>query len=140
MPCTMVLADSVHSGKNHLESMKIEQLHIGQQLLHPQYGTGTVRALNTNVAEIEFQDGVRSMDPSLAGLEPVAATATLSGLQRPLDQIIAEIVEATVSELALEARRRTARTGKALGQGPYGHAPARHHASDQRSAPGCLLQ
>ena len=84
--------------------MKIETLHIGQRVRHPQHGTGVVKALNASAAEIAFDDGVqRSVAPELAGLEPAEALAEVTGLAVPLEQLVREAAEATVSALGLES-------------------------------------
>jgi hypothetical protein len=84
--------------------MKIETLHIGQRIRHPQHGTGVVKALNERAAEIAFDDGVqRSVAPELAGLQPAEAQAELTGLAVPLTQLVREVAEATVGALGLES-------------------------------------
>ena len=84
--------------------MKIETLHIGQRVRHPQHGTGVVKALNASAAEIAFDDGVqRSVAPELAGLQPAEALAEVTGLAVPLGQLVREAAEATVSALGLES-------------------------------------
>ncbi len=82
--------------------MKIESLHLGMQVRHPQYGLGTVKSINPTAAEIEFTDGTRLLAPEPAGLEPAEARAHLSGLSLPLKDLIAETSTATVRALGLE--------------------------------------
>jgi len=43
--------------------MKIEALHIGMEVEHPHYGVGVVKGLSERVAEILFQEGMRSVCP-----------------------------------------------------------------------------
>ena len=82
--------------------MKIESLHIGMSVRHPQYGLGTVRSINQNVADIEFTDSTHTVAPEPAGLEPAEARATLSGLSMPLEELVEGVAEATVRALGLE--------------------------------------
>jgi hypothetical protein len=83
--------------------MNIESLHLGQRVRHPQYGSGTVKSIHEAAADIAFDDGnKRSVAPAAAGLEPLDAMASLSGLDVPLKQFIAETVAAAVARLGLE--------------------------------------
>lgn len=83
--------------------MRIESLHIGMQVRHPQYGTGTVRALNQTTAEIEFPEGSRTVSPELAGLEPAEPQACLIALDLPLRQLVNEVVAATLRAMGVSA-------------------------------------
>lgn len=83
--------------------MRIESLHIGQRVRHPAYGTGTVKTINEQAAEIAFDDGQRrAIAPETSGLAPAEATATLVGLDVPLATLLRETVEATVRTMGLE--------------------------------------
>ncbi len=83
--------------------MKIEALHIGQKVRHPQYGVGTVKTIAEHTADIQFDDGTRrTIAPNASGLEPAEARAELSGLDLPLAQFIDQTVNAAVRELGLE--------------------------------------
>jgi hypothetical protein len=83
--------------------MKIESLRIGQKVRHPQYGSGTVKAISEAVAEIQFDDGSqRAVAPEPSGLEPMEPHASVSGLAVPLKQFIEETLTAAVARLGLE--------------------------------------
>jgi hypothetical protein len=82
--------------------MKIEALHIGMGVRHPQYGLGTVRTISEVTAEIRFNDGQRAVEPTAAGLEPAEPQAAVSGLAVPLKQFVNETVAAAVANLGLE--------------------------------------
>lgn len=83
--------------------MKIDSLHIGQRVRHPQYGSGTVKSISETFAEIQFDDGSkRSVAPEPSGLAPMEAQASLSGLEVPLKQLIDETLETAIAKLGLE--------------------------------------
>lgn len=81
--------------------MKVEALHIGMAVRHPQYGLGTVKTISETTADILFTEGRRTIAPEAAGLEPAEATATVSGLSVPLRQFVGETLEATLRQLGL---------------------------------------
>jgi hypothetical protein len=81
--------------------MKIEEMHIGMQVRHPQHGLGTVKTLNEQSAGIQFNDALRDVAPGLSDLMPAEAPASLRGLEKPLGQFVRELVEETVQRLGL---------------------------------------
>ena len=83
--------------------MKIESLHIGMRVRHPQYGTGTVKTISETTADIQFDDGnKRTIAPEAAGLEPAEPQTAVSGLNVPLKQFIEQTLDAAVARLGLE--------------------------------------
>lgn len=82
--------------------MKIEALHVGMSVRHPQYGLGTVKTISEVTAEILFTDGKRTVEPVAAGLEPAEPQAVVSGLNVPLAQFIQQTLEAVSAKLGLE--------------------------------------
>lgn len=82
--------------------MKIEALHVGMKVRHPQYGVGTVKTISEQTAEIRFDDGQRTVAPEPAGLLPAEAQVEVSGLSQPLKLFVEETVGAAISALGLE--------------------------------------
>lgn len=82
--------------------MKIEGLHIGMRVRHPQYGVGVVKTISEATADIQFDEGRRTVAPEPSGLEPVEAQASIRGLELPLAQVVQQAVEATIQRLGLE--------------------------------------
>ena len=82
--------------------MKIEALHIGMNVRHPQYGVGVVKTISEITAEILFTDGKRAVAPEAAGLEPAEPQPAGSGLNLPLKQFIEQTVDAAVVRRGLE--------------------------------------
>jgi hypothetical protein len=85
-----------------MRPMKIEGLHIGMKVRHPQYGVGVVKTISEATADIQFDDGRRTVAPEPSGLEAAEAQASLRGLDLPLAQVIQQAVDATVQRLGLE--------------------------------------
>jgi hypothetical protein len=82
--------------------MKIEALHIGMNVRHPQYGLGVVKTISETTAEIQFNDGKRAVEPNAAGLEPAEPQIAASGLEMPLKQFIEQTLTVAVAKLGLE--------------------------------------
>jgi len=82
--------------------MKIEDLHIGLKVRHPQYGVGVVQTIAAHTAEIRFTEGPRIVEPATAGLEAAEPQAALTGLTVPLAQLIKQTVEATAALLGMQ--------------------------------------
>ncbi len=82
--------------------MKIESLHVGMNVRHPQYGVGVVKTISEITAEILFADGKRAVAPEAAGLELAEPQTAVSGLNLPLKQFIEQTVDAAVVRLGLE--------------------------------------
>ena len=81
--------------------MKTETLHIGQQVKHPQYGIGIVKALGEQSADIQFSDLKRTISPETSELEPAVAQAALAGLELPLAQFVEQVVGTTLDRLGV---------------------------------------
>src|SRR5208283_476997 len=83
--------------------MKIESLHIGMRVRHPQYGSGTVKTISEVTADIQFDNGDKhTVAPDAAGLEPAEPQAAVSGLNVPLKQFVEETLAVAVRKLGLE--------------------------------------
>jgi hypothetical protein len=85
-----------------MRAMKIEALHIGMKVRHPQYGAGVVKTISEATADIQFNDGRRTVAPEPSGLEPAEAQASIQGLEMPLAQVVQQAVDATIQKLGLE--------------------------------------
>jgi hypothetical protein len=82
--------------------MKIEALHVGMKVKHPQYGLGTVKAIAEHTAEIRFDDGTKTVAPESSDLQLVEPRASISGLDQPLALFVSEVASAVVKALGLE--------------------------------------
>src|SRR5262245_52381517 len=82
--------------------MKIESLHIGMKVRHPQAGVGVVKGLTEQVADIRYDEGTRRMAPETSELEIAEAQATVNGLSLPLGQFVEQTVEALLDQLGVE--------------------------------------
>lgn len=82
--------------------MKIEALHLGMRVRHPQYGTGAVKTIAEATAEIQFDNGIRrTIAPEPSGLEPAEPQAAITSLEVPLTLLVKQTVDATLDKLGL---------------------------------------
>jgi len=83
--------------------MKIVDLRPGLQVLHPEYGLGDVKAMTEKTVDVLFNEGRRTLSEELMGdLKLAEPNAKLDGLDKPLRDLIAEVVDATVEKLDLK--------------------------------------
>ena len=82
--------------------MKIDALHVGMKVRHPQYGVGTVKTIGEHTAEIRFEDAQRTIEPTASGLEPAEAQVSVTSLQAPLKTFVEQTAQAVVQALGLE--------------------------------------
>jgi hypothetical protein len=82
--------------------MKIQSLTVGLRVKHPQYGAGTVKAVSEHLAEIRFDDALRSIDPELGEVTPAEPSMAVSGLEVSLRQFVESIIETSLDRLGLE--------------------------------------
>lgn len=81
--------------------MRIEALHLNMRVRHPQYGVGVVKRILEHTADIQFDEGLRTVAPDTCDLQPAEAQAQVTGLELPLHQFIREVVSSAVSSLGL---------------------------------------
>ena len=82
--------------------MKIESLHLGLKVRHPQYGVGTVKSIQEHTAEIRFDEGMKTIAPETSGLEAAEPQMAVTGLTGPLAPFLREVVETAVNAMGLE--------------------------------------
>ncbi len=82
--------------------MKIQDLIVGQRVKHPHYGVGVVKSLSEHLADIRFDDALRSLDPEASELEPAEAQMKISGLETPLRPFVESIIQGVVDRLGVE--------------------------------------
>jgi hypothetical protein len=83
--------------------MKIVDLRPGLQVLHPQYGLGEVKVLTEKTAEVLFNEGRKTLTEELVTeLKPAEPRVKVEGLEKPLRDLIAEVVDATADKLNLK--------------------------------------
>jgi len=86
--------------------MKIFELRPGLQVLHPQYGLGDVKVLTEKTADVLFNEGRKVLSVEMVEeLAPAEPSAKIEGLEKPLRDLIAEVVDATAEKLNLKIDR-----------------------------------
>jgi hypothetical protein len=83
--------------------MKIEGLHVGMRVRHPQYGVGTVKTISEATADIQFADGRKTVAPEPSELQPAEPQAAITCLELPLAQVVRQTVDAVLENLGVES-------------------------------------
>lgn len=84
--------------------MRIEELRIGMQVQHQQYGIGTIEAISKNTTDVLFDFGRKIIAPESNSLRPYAESIEISELKEPLETFITRTVDKVVSRLGLETK------------------------------------
>jgi hypothetical protein len=82
--------------------MKIQELHIGMKVKHPQHGMGIVKSIGETTADIRFNDALHTIAPETSDLAAAEARASVSGLEMPLQQFVEKIAHSLLDELGVE--------------------------------------
>ncbi|HEY3863714.1 MAG TPA: hypothetical protein VGO59_17705 [Verrucomicrobiae bacterium] len=82
--------------------MRLESMHVGMKVHHPDYGVGTVKSVSEHLADVRFDSGLRTIAPEHSDLKVADAQAELTGMTVPLNALISEVVSTMVRELGLE--------------------------------------
>lgn len=85
--------------------MTIVDLRPGLHVSHPEFGLGDVKVLTEKTAEILFNEGRKTLtEEQVLELKPAEPRAKLEGLEKPLRDLIAEVVDVTTQKLNLRVQ------------------------------------
>jgi len=83
--------------------MNIVDLRPGLQVLHPEYGLGEVKVLTEKTVEILFNEGRKTLsEGQVTELKPAEPHAKIEGLDKPLRDLIGEVVDVMADKLQLK--------------------------------------
>jgi len=83
--------------------MNFVDLRPGLQVLHPRFGLGDVKVVTEKNAEVLFNEGRKTLtEEQVLELKPAEPIARIQGLEKPLRDLIAEVVDATADKLNLK--------------------------------------
>ena len=82
--------------------MKIQSLTVGLRVKHPQYGVGVVKSVSEHLADVRFDDALRSLDPEASELTPAEANMSVTGLDISLRHFVEATVERVIERMGVE--------------------------------------
>lgn len=82
--------------------MRMEELTVGLRVKHPHYGVGVVKSVSEHLADIRFDDALRSLDPDASEVTLAEPAVAVSGLEVPLRQFVASIIEGVLDRTRAE--------------------------------------
>ncbi len=92
---------------NNRFTLKIQTLTVGLRVRHPKYGVGVVKSVSEHLADIRFDDALRSLDPELSEVTPAEPGASITGLEVSLRQFVESTVEAVLDQVGVERPEET---------------------------------
>jgi hypothetical protein len=82
--------------------MKIEDLCVGMRVRHPQYGSGVVKTISETTADIQFDEGRRTVAPEPSGIERAEPQVAVRGLDMPLKRFVETTVDLLLDQMGYE--------------------------------------
>jgi hypothetical protein len=82
--------------------MKIQSLTVGLRVKHPHYGVGVVKSVSEHIADIRFDDALRSLDPDASEVTLAEASVSVSGLDMSLRQFVEATIEKVIERMGVE--------------------------------------
>lgn len=82
--------------------MKIQSLTVGLRVKHPHYGVGVVKSVSEHLADIRFDDALRSLDPEASEVTPAEANISVSGLDMSLRHFLEATIERVIERMGVE--------------------------------------
>jgi hypothetical protein len=82
--------------------MRIESMHVGMKVKHPDHGVGVVKSVSEHLCDIRFDSGLHTLSPEQSEISSAEPQAELSSLTIPLTTLIAEVVAAMTKNLGIE--------------------------------------
>lgn len=82
--------------------MRVQELHVGMKVKHPNHGVGTVKSISEQLAEIRFETGTHTVAPETSNLEPAGERVSVSGLDMSLSEFVKGIIEDTIDKLDIK--------------------------------------
>ena len=72
--------------------MRITDLHVQMKVRHPQYGIGVVKSVSEQMAQVQFSEGMKTLDASSLQIEQTASMVELDGTSVPVSGFLREVV------------------------------------------------
>ena len=82
--------------------MKIQSLTVGLRVKHPHYGVGVVKSVSEHIADIRFDDALRSLDPEASEITLAEASISVTGLDMSLRQFVEAAIEKVIERMGVE--------------------------------------
>ena len=82
--------------------MKMQELTVGLRVRHSQYGVGVVKSVSEHLADIRFDDALRSLNPEMSDLSRAEPSISVSGLEMSLQQFVTSTIEEVIVRMGVE--------------------------------------